>query len=129
MSDTQEKAADGNALPVALTFSQFLTMLEDGELHGDLTEELRVINTALNQHVMDHGGTPKATLTLKINITLSGGVFEIKAAKATKLPEEPRGRTVAWGTPNNHFTAANPKQMQMFGVRDVTPAPTEAREV
>ena len=54
--------------------------------------------------------------------SLDKGVFEIAGDYAVKLPKAPRGKTIAWATPENRFTPQNPKQMQLFGVRDVSAA-------
>ena len=122
----QPEAADGRPLPTAFTFGQFLQLLEDGEFHAELSENLREINAKLSQHAIDHGGAPKAKLTVTLDFSLDHGVFEIAGKYAVKLPAAPRGKTVAWSTPENRFTPQNPRQMQMFGVRDVTPAAESA---
>ncbi len=124
MSDTP-KAMDGRALPAVHTFAQFLQLMEDGELHGELSDHLQQINAALSQHVIDYGGKAKGKLTLTVNFTLNKGVFEITGGYTVKLPDKPRGQTVVWATPDNRFTPHNPRQMAMFGVRDVTPEPAE----
>lgn len=116
------KAADGRSLPTAFTFGQFLQLLEDGEFHGELSDALQEINAKLSQHVLAYGGKPKGKLTITVDFTLDKGVFEITGDYTVKLPKAPRGKTVAWSTAENRFTPQNPKQMQLFGVRDVTPA-------
>ena len=115
----QPKAADGRLLPTAFTLGQFLQLLEDGDFQAEVSDALREINGKLSQHVIDYGGTPKARLTVTVDFILDKGVFEIAADYAVKLPKAPRGKTVAWSTPENRFTPQNPRQMQMFGVREV----------
>ncbi|MDJ0685370.1 MAG: hypothetical protein QNJ84_11765 [Alphaproteobacteria bacterium] len=124
MSDTPT-AVDGQPLPACFTFAQFLQLLEDGDLHGELSDALKQINAALNQHVLDYGGKPKGKLTVAIDFTLDGGVFDIRADYTVKTQKPPRHKTMAWSTDKNHFTGHNPKQMHMFGVRDVTPVDAE----
>lgn len=117
---TPPVAADGRALPTAHTFSQFLQLVEDGDFHGDLSDALRRISTAMSQYVIDHGGKPTAKLKIGFEFKLDNGVFEIRATFDETLPKAPRGKTVVWSTRDNHFTPQNPKQMQMFGVRDAS---------
>lgn len=117
--DAPPPPADGQpAAPAARTFDSFLRMLEDGTLNADLSDQLRIINEDLNQHAMSYGNKPKAKLTVEIDFTLDGGIFDIRSRFKTKLPEAPRGKTIAWGTERHDFTPNNPKQGQLFGVRD-----------
>jgi hypothetical protein len=122
MTDSESLAADGRALPTAYTFGQFIQMMEDGELHGELSDALQKINAAMANHALDFGGKPKGKMTLTIDFTLDKGVFEIRGDYAVKLPTPPRGKTVVWGTQDNRFTPQNPKQMHLFGVREVATA-------
>lgn len=117
-----------NTVPAASTFAQFIQMLEDGDYHAELTTALQNINGALSDHALSFGGKPKGKLTLSVDFTLDNGVFEINADFNTKLPKAPRSRTVAWATQDNRFSPQNPRQMQLFGVRDVA-APSEGASV
>jgi hypothetical protein len=110
---TEETGAP--SAPALHTFGQFVAALENGELHTDLTGDLREISSALLNYVLEHGGSPKASLTLTLNFKLDKGVFEIDAKRSVKLPAGPRGRSVMYATPSNHFTPFNPKQLNMFG--------------
>ena len=111
------------------SFSQFLLSLEDGDLHAQLSEDLREIAAVMSQHVVDYGGKVKGKLSLTIDFKLDQGVFEIVAKTETKLPKPPRGRSIMWATPGNNFTANNPKQGQLFGPRDVTGDAGPARAI
>ncbi len=106
----------------ARSFSQFLLMLEDGGLNADLSEVLRDLNAHMNNHIMNYGGTPKGSITLKIDFALVKGVFDIKAKYSVTKPEADRPRSIAWSTPGNNFSPDNPRQMTLFpkAVRDVT---------
>lgn len=118
-TDAPPPAADGNpSAPAARSFDAFIRMLEDGALCAELSDQLRVINEDLNQHAIAYGGKPKASLTINIDFMLDGGVFDIRSKFKTKLPEAPRGKTIAWGTAAHDFTPNNPRQGQLFGVRD-----------
>lgn len=117
--DSPPPPADGHpASPAARTFDSFVRLLEDGALNAELSDQLRAINEDLNQHAIAYGGKPKAKLTIDIDFTMDGGVFMIQSRFKTKLPEAPRARTIAWGTAAHDFTPNNPKQGQLFGVRD-----------
>lgn len=110
-------------VPKCATFADFVRMLNDGSLHRDLTEALLEINAALNNHAQDNAGAiAKGKLSLSIDFKLKGGVFEINADFATKLPKEERERTIAWSTTDNFFTPQNPRQTEMFGPRGVVDA-------
>lgn len=109
------------------SFSQFVAALEDGQLHAELTDDLKRIAEECNNHQINYGGTAKAKMSLTIEFTLEKGVFEIKASCATKLPKPPRGRSIMWTTPENRFTPQNPRQGQLF--RDITDAGAAPRVV
>lgn len=100
-------------------FSHFIQMVEDGIFHSDLSDQLTQIQRGLAQHQHNFGGKPKAELTIKLSFQLDAGVFEIIPESIVKLPKAKRGRTVAWGTPDGNFTQSNPRQMALFGPRDV----------
>jgi hypothetical protein len=101
------------------TFAQFVANLEGGQLNADATALLRDLNAALNNYVQEHNGKPTATLTLTLSIKLDGGNFDVKTSLKSKLPEEPRDKTVLWSTPGNTFTIQNPRQLDMLGPREI----------
>ena len=101
----------------ALNFSTFIVAQEDGQLHSDLTDQLREIVAQLNNAVLDQGGSHVAGLTIDLGFKIEGGAIEVKAAIKTKMPKENRPRSIFWATPNNSLKAKNPKQIDMF--RDV----------
>ena len=109
------------------TFSAFVAMLEDGALHDELSDALRDLNAAMNNHVLKYGGKAKGKLALNVELTLADGVFEITADFKASEPRPKRGRSIAWSTPSNHFSPENPRQMNLFGPREVhTPAEVRA---
>lgn len=101
---------------VLSTFSQFLGAVEDGELHQEMTQQLRDVIAELHQH----GGKPKAALTLSLEFQLDGGVIEVKADTKVKLPKGGRAKSIFWATPDNNLTRRNPRQAELPGIRDVT---------
>lgn len=104
----------------AHSFTSFIAMLEDGQLHHDLSEALRDLNAKMNDHAVN-SGKAKGKLSLNIDFTLNKGVFDITSDFKVKEPQESRARSVAWSTQGNNFTPHNPRQMNLFGQpRDVT---------
>ncbi|WP_431860224.1 hypothetical protein [Azospirillum sp.] len=116
-----------NPADEARTFPQLLATLEDGELSNDLTDQIRDIVARLHDVYANQGGTPKASLTLKIDFKLDSGVIETKADTKVALPKQVRRKTVLYATPGNNLTRQNPKQAELFPrpVRDVS-APAES---
>lgn len=96
-------------------FHTFLTALEDGRFHSDLSEALRRINADLHDHLLAYGGKKsKGAMNIKIDFVLEKGVWDITADFTTKTPKVPRDRTVLWSTPGNNFARDNPRQIDMF---------------
>lgn len=113
----------------ATSFILFVQMLEGGELVDELTNQLQEINAEMNNFRQDYGGKCKAKLTLDIDFILNkDGIFEIVAKSKSKTPDRPRGRTIAWSTPENHFTPQNPRQLNL-PIRSVDDSPAEQRAV
>jgi hypothetical protein len=42
------------------SFGTLIQSLEEGQLHSDLTDQITEITKALQNHVINHGGSPKA---------------------------------------------------------------------
>lgn len=99
-------------------FSQLIANHEDGALNTDLSNHVRDIIAALNQHVIDHGGKPSATLSVKMSFKLDSNTIELTAKTDTSLPKEVRGKTIYWSTSGNVLTRQNPRQ-QSFPFKDV----------
>ena len=111
------RAADVNP---AVTFTGFLACLEEGQLAAELTRELAQIQEALTTHQLDHGGEPKATLTIALNFQVQKGKqagIDVAATVSVKTPIPPRGRTIMYASEDGRFTPHNPKQRDFF--RDV----------
>lgn len=108
--------AEQPTLPKAVTFADFIRMLEHGELNQNLSIALTEIAAHLSNHAHEFGGgKAKGKLTVTIDFELKQGVYEIQADFKKKLPELKRPRTIAWGTPDNYFTPQDPRQLTMFG--------------
>ncbi|HEY4136459.1 MAG TPA: hypothetical protein VGO34_14740 [Alphaproteobacteria bacterium] len=102
------------APPDKTTFADFIVGCEDGELHAELTEQLRKIARELTDHVMAYGGAAKGRLSLKLDFKLKDNLYEIVAAVDTSLPRTPRGRSIMWSLKDGSFVGQNPRQMTMW---------------
>ena len=110
----QQQPRDPNA---TYSFSSFLGVVQDGQLHADLTKELRDLIGDLQNAYINQGGTPKGELTIKFGFKLEDGVTEVTANFPATGPKPVRGKTIFWVTPDNILTQRNPKQTDIF--RDV----------
>jgi len=119
MSDPKE---GGHVAPPVITLTDFLRGIGSGEVITDAEEALAKIAEALNQHVQDYGGSPKAKLTITVDFALKKGITEISGTVETKLPKTPARGGVMWIGRDNKFTQQHPNQMQMF-----PPAPRVVR--
>lgn len=117
-------AADGGRLqPTANSLADFMRMIEAGQFDADVMFDLRELATMMENQIIDGAKKVKGSLTIQIEVSrdASQPFYTIAAKHKIKRPEEKRGGTVAWLTDNNLFTPNQPRQSQMFGVRDVTP--------
>lgn len=105
-------------------FAWFLQQIANGAFHQELSEGLRDLNAALNQHVQDFGGQPKGKINIQIGFKLDKGVFQIEASQEIKKPKRPGAGAIMWSTPGNNFTPNNPRQLNMFN-RDGTKTAAE----
>lgn len=114
------RAADGRSLrPAASTFGQFIGLLEDGQFDADVATDLKDMAAELQDHAATQGSA-KGKLTVEIDFKVEKGMFTIAAKYKVKMPEQSRGKSVAWTTEDNRFTPHKPNQGQLFGVRDVS---------
>lgn len=111
------------------SFSQFLQMIEDGRLHGDLSTDLEDLVAELQNHARG-GSATKGSISISLSLKYDpkSATFEIGGDFKTVKPKEPRGRSIMWATPENILTLDNPRQMKMFP-RDVNESRSDARSV
>jgi hypothetical protein len=114
---------------VARNFSSFLVMVEEGRLHGDLTEGLRDLVAKIHDAAREGAGKAEGAVKLSLKLKLAGGVIEVIGDCKFDTPKAPRSRSIFWATPENNLTAQNPRQGNLF--RDVTgpAAPGDVRSV
>lgn len=105
------------------SFNQFLSEVEDGELHGDLSKQLRDIVAALHDARAEGNSAPKAKLTITFDFELDTDVIEIRGDMKVVVPKKKRGRSIFWATPENNLTRQNPRQ-HTLPLRDVSSGPS-----
>lgn len=111
------------------SFASFLSTLEDGRFHADLSEELRKLNYTMRQNGMAHNGKVKGEISLNIKFVLDDGLFHIKTDYSVKRPKRNRPKSVAWGTRGFNFAPSNPNQLEMFAEVKREPKSVSSREI
>lgn len=110
------------------SFSQFITTLEDGDLHSELTEKLPQLIADLHNHMLENGGKPKGKIDISINLKLDNGTVDVDATYKISAPKPVRRKTVLWATADNMLTRANPRQQEL-NLKAVTPASAGTKAV
>ncbi|MFV1851610.1 MAG: hypothetical protein ACMZ66_12985 [Thalassospira sp.] len=109
------------------SFGTLIQSLEEGQFHSDLTDEITAITKALQNHVMNHGGSPKGKLDLSLKFQLKSGVITISTTTSTSLPVAPRSQSILWADDKGNLCRQNPRQRDMF--TDVNAEEAETRAV
>ena len=112
------------APPPTRTFTQFVGEVEDGRLHGDLSEALRDLIGKLHE-ASGRGGKAAGSLAVTFAFKFDDGIVEVVADYKAKAPQMARGRSIFWATPDNNLTRRNPSQPDL-PFRDVNAPPTRA---
>lgn len=118
----ETQAADGGRRhPSVTTLTDLIHMLEDGQFNQDCADALREMTESMEEI----GGAAGAKIKGKVVVTVDierqhDGVYFFTPSLAIKLPQEKRGRTIGWATPDNRFTPNKPNQGNLFGtIREV----------
>lgn len=90
-------------------FNSILATLEGGVLHDHLSDTVHEAIEKLEEHAESYGKA-RGRVTLTLDFTLDGGLLTILGDVSTKLPRASRRPTVAWVSPGNNVSFANPKQ-------------------
>jgi len=117
--------AEEKKVPEARSFAHLLQALDEGAVHGDASEELHKLNTALRKHA-ESFTMAKGSITLTLNLTCErGGTVDVSADIKIKAPRASRAKTILWMTPGGHLSTSNPRQLELgVGPRSVPNAPT-----
>lgn len=101
------------------SFALYLQELADGELHHDLTEEMRKLVVAMRDSALANGGKASGALTLKIGVKIDRGAFITTPDVSVKHPKRPAyAMSVHWALPDGTLSRQDPRQ-QSFALRDV----------
>lgn len=103
----------------ARNLAAVLATLEDGRLHGDLSDASREMISTLHDVAANARGKAKGKITITLDYAVEDGVVELRADFTTKTPKLPRQKTVLFATPDNNLTRRDPKQPSLE-FRDVT---------
>jgi hypothetical protein len=118
MAEKEEPKQDPSELR---SFGLVLQALDEGTVHGDVSEDLYKLNTALMKHA-ESFGKAKGTITLTLTLTCErGGTCDVSADVKTKAPRASRAKTVLWMSKHGHLTNSNPRQLEL-GVPRAVPA-------
>ena len=96
-----------------VSFSSFISNLDEGGLHHDLTAALVDIVAGLNDARENGTANPKAGMTVKLSFSLDGQTIDVVGDFTTKLPKVQRERSVFWTTAKNRLSRSNPKQQSL----------------
>jgi hypothetical protein len=124
--DTQDQstintASLSEAAPQPRSFATFITQLEDGRLHHDISAQMQELAEHLTIHAHTYGGKSRGKINLTLELaTDDEGFFEIRAEVKVTKPKMTRSRSIMWTDAANNLVPHNPRQMDMFAVRDVT---------
>lgn len=120
MTDPQDIEDNNNR-----SFSHWLTTLENGVLHADLSKAVEDIVADLHDLRERGMGEPEATMTLNIKFKLEKRMVIVTPKYTTRLPEIARDKSYYYVTPENRLSRQDPQQ-RAFAFRDVN---AEERDV
>jgi hypothetical protein len=108
----------------ARPFTDTLMALRFGTLADDLTDELNRLTAACSAT----GKQGTLTLVLKLKPG-KGGQIEVSDDIKTKLPEDEKGSSIMFATPDGNLQREDPRQLQIDGLRTVDMETGELKRV
>ena len=93
-------------------FQQFIQQIEDGNMVDDATRDLHRLVSEINHLARNQGGNPRGKITLDIDLTRVGDVWEV-FAKVKMTPPKPKRARSLFYEHKGSLTANNPKQISM----------------
>lgn len=119
-TDQQGRAADGGIVPAcALTGGQFIDLIGDGQVGGDLHVKMTDLAATMQDVHRQTGKQVKGKVTVVLDLSLEDGAFRIGHAINVKSPEVPTPKAIMWVDEHNRFTRFPPGQGQMFSARAI----------
>lgn len=110
-------------------FNHFLSQVQHGGLHDELSSTLQDVNNQLSE-VAGDVGKAKGTMTIVLSFAHErNGIVSVNADIKTKLPKISRASTVFWTTETGNLVNEDPRQ-QRLALREVagSAAPREVAE-
>lgn len=115
--------------PELRTYDAFIRALNDGAANSHLSNELKDLLQALQDHQRDIGGAAKATMTVKFTFELDRTQkMAVSYVTGTTTPKVASPETVFWMSADGNLTQHNPNQRDMFRDANAGPA-ADARAV
>lgn len=108
----------------ARPFTDTLMALRFGTLADDLTYELN----RLTSKCSETNKTGTLTLVLKLKPG-KGGQIEVADEIKVKLPEEEKGSSIMFATPEGNLQREDPRQLEIAGLRTVDQETGELKRV
>lgn len=114
----------------ARAFARFVEQVADGRLHEQLSVELKLLLSAMQNQTERRDIATKGELTVKFKFKLErNGVLHVTPDVKRKDPADEVPAGVGWLTPGGNWTAENPRQALLPGIREVSNRRGPAREV
>lgn len=115
-----ELAADNRPVPrKAVTISQTLGLLEDGQFDADASALLRELIGKMEAHAFTNRGVSKGKISIELDLTLANGAFTVVPSIKRKIPEPKHLGTVMFAHEDGSLSRNPPGQGALFGVRAV----------
>lgn len=99
--------------------------ISGGEFHSGATKEMKELVAAMKEVERNTGGKPKGKLTITFDLTLDGGMIDIRGGVSVKKPSKVNGRTMRYGTEDGVLVKEDPRQhvlaLERGAVRDAVP--------
>lgn len=89
--------------------AQLLALLEDGELSGDISREIKELLIYLKD-MAGNKATARGALTLKLNFSVKGATLDIEATLDVSKPKRPRAASTYFVTDAGAISTNHPKQ-------------------
>ena len=110
------------------TADQILAMPDNGDFLSQFMADHQALIISMHQAQMDQGGKVKGSFTIKVDYVLDRTLcLNVQAEATIKQPKKPRASATLWTTSDGMLTPQNPKQANLFDVRDVTPPRQDIR--
>lgn len=90
-------------------FARFISELNDGDAHVELSAELRRLCLLLDQRAA--GGKAKGELDLKLKFEIERGIIQARYEIKLKEPDKKRAGDVFFLTKGKNLTREKPKQL------------------